>query len=471
MSSRTLAWILFSAGLLALIMRVQVATMGPEARVLVREQNTYQALRKTISDRYVDNVNEKDLFFGAMQGMAGVLDRHTVFWTPEQYELEKTETSGHFAGIGIEIRFDDQKGMIIVTPIAGTPAFNAKLMPGDRILKIDDESVDKLTQEEASKRVRGAPGTQVQLTIARDGVEGNLSFTITRAVIKVDSVQEACVLAPPLSAAARIPADAPKIGYIQVAAFQEETSQDIEKAIEQMRPLGLKALIIDLRQNRGGLLTTAVDVCDLFLNEGVIVTTRGRAAQGEEEIFSATKKTGAYDFPLAVMIDSSSASASEIVAGCLHDHGRALLVGEKSYGKGSVQTIIPVEMGNLGEGALKLTTAKYYTPSNVCIDGKGIEPDFKVPFKIEQLRALLYERRRRRLAINDPRGNGAVPAEPTPASKTEKTPAGPKPEEKTGEPEKPDPDDEVEPEKPKEPFFDLQLEKAVEVLTKQLQQK
>ncbi|MBI3830084.1 MAG: S41 family peptidase, partial [Planctomycetes bacterium] len=341
MSPRTLAWILFFAGLLALIMRVQVATMGPEGRTLVREQSTYQAMRRTISERYVDKVNEKELFYGAMQGMAGVLDRHTVFWTPEQYEMEKTETSGHFAGIGIEIRFDDQKNMIIVTPIAGTPAFNAKLMPGDRILKIDDESIEKLSQEEASKRVRGAPGTQVKLTVAREGVEGNLNFTITRAVIKVESVQEACVLVPPLSAAARIPADTPKIGYIQVAAFQEETSQDLEKAIEQMRPLGLQALIIDLRQNRGGLLDTAVGVCDLFLNEGVIVTTRERPPLGEERIYSATKKSGAYAFPLAVLIDSYSASASEIVAGCMHDHGRGVLVGEKSYGKGSVQTIIP----------------------------------------------------------------------------------------------------------------------------------
>lgn len=462
--TRTQGWIVFFAGLLALALRVQSATMSPEARAMVREQQTYQTLRKTIAERYVGEVDEKKLFFGALKGMAGALDRHTIFWTPEQFDLEKTETSGHFAGIGIEIRFEEERGLTIVTPIAGTPAFKAGLMPHDLIRKIDGESVEKMDQEDASKRIRGAPGTEVKLTVERVGVKTPLEFTIMRAVIKVQSIPEAYMLKASVAAAARIPLDAPRIGYVQMSGFQEDTAADLEAALSKLEGEGLQALVLDLRQNRGGLLTSAVKVCDLFLSDLTIVTTRSRGEKGgtpEEEIFRATKKDSPRRYPVAVLIDGTSASASEIVAGCLHDHGRAQLVGQKSYGKGSVQTIIPVGMGAFGEGAVKVTTAKYYTPNDVCIDGTGIAPDYLVEFNLDQLRGMLYERRRRHLALNDPRGNGELPVpEPMP-----ETPA--KPNDARGS-EPVDPEEDVEPAKPHEPFYDLQLEKAVEVLAKQL---
>lgn len=465
MSSRTFVWIVFLCGLAVLALRIQTATMSPEARELVREQSTYQAMRRTIEERYVDQVDQKKLFFGAMQGMSGVLDRHTVFWTPEEYDLEKTETSGHFAGIGIEIRFEEGKGLVIITPISGTPAFKAGLMPGDRIVKIDGTPVESLKQDQASQMIRGAPGTDVHLSVAREGSAQPIEFTITRAVIKVQSVPESGMLIPPKAMAARIAEGTPKIGYIQLTGFQEESAEDLEAALKKLEQQGAQGLILDLRQNRGGLLTTAVKICDTFISDGVIVTTRSRGPKGEppiEEVFRASSETEAPTLPLAILIDSTSASASEIVAGCLHDHKRAVLVGDKSYGKGSVQTIIPVDMGTLGEGALKMTTAKYYTPADVCIDGKGIEPDYKVAFKLDQLRAMLYERCQRSLERNDPRSNG----EHAPEAKSE--PATAPAETKSDE--KPEPGEDVEPAKPTEPFFDLQLEKAVEVLTKQIRQ-
>jgi len=476
MSARTLTSLVFAVCLVALLLRVNTATMSGEMRKLVIEQQTYQELRELISDRYVGDEDRgelrKQLFFGAIQGMSSVLDRHTAFWTPEQYDLEKTSTSGHFAGIGVEIAFDDQKGLVIITPLADYPAFKAGILPDDRVIKIDDLPVDKLTPPEASKKIRGEPDTFVKLTIEREGVAEPLEFNIKRAIIKVQSVQEAMLLQPPQSAAAHIPEDTPKIGYIQLAGFQQDTPEDVARAVAQLEKAGMQGLILDLRQNPGGLLDAAVAICDQFLPEGVIVTTRERGAKnGEpgERIYRAEPKQNHVRIPMVVLIDSRSASASEIVAGCLHDHSRAKLVGDKSYGKYSVQSIIPLQLGQYGDGALKLTTARYYMPKSESIDGKGIEPDYKIAFTTDQLRGMLYERRLRRLAQNDPRpGNGKSIA-PQEAKTAEKTPPA---EEKTKQGDGPKKEEEdAPPRKPEQPFVDLQIEKAVEVLSQELRGK
>jgi len=476
MSTRTLTWLVFTVCLGALLLRINTATMSGEMRKLVLEQQTYQELRELISDRYVGDENRdelrKRLFFGSIQGLSNVLDRHTAFATPEQYELGKSNTSGHFAGIGVEITFDDQKGLVIVTPLADTPAFEARLWPADRVIKIDDFPVDKLTPMEASQKIRGEPDTIVHLTVEREGVASPLEFHVKRAIIKVQSVQEAMLLQPPLSAAARIPADAPKIGYIQLVGFQQDTPKDVAHAVAALEKAGMQGLLLDLRQNPGGLLDAAVALCEQFLPEGIVVTTRERGAKnGErgEHVYHSKPKQNHVRIPMVVLINGRSASASEIVAGCLHDHARAKLVGDKSFGKGSVQSIIPFQLGEYGVGALTLTTARYYMPNGECIDGKGIEPDYKIVFTSDQLRGMLYERHVRRLARNDPRpsnGKSTVPQATLPVEKT-----GPA-EEKTklGDPPQVD-EDATPPRKPAQPFVDVQIEKAVEVLTQELRGK
>ncbi len=472
MAPRTLTWLVLFGFLFALFLRVMGFGQNTDALTLQREQNTYQELRRIISDRYVDPVQQKKLFYGALKGMAGSLDRHTVFWSPQQFELERSATSGHFAGVGIEISWDEQNGLRVVTPLMDTPAYDAGLMPGDRIIKIEDRSAERMDLEEASKLIRGAPGTEVRLTIAREGLSDPLEIPVKRAIIKIKSIQEAGFLKAPQSLTARIPAGAPKIAYIRIVTFQEETAADLEKALEELEAQGLQALILDLRQNPGGLLTSAIKVCDLFLSDGPIVSTKGRAPSGEpspEETFSAHKSGTRPTYPMVVMIDKHSASASEIVSGCLKDRKRATLVGEKSYGKGSVQTIIPLNLGELGDAALKLTTAKYYTPSGVTIDGEGVKPHYALPFTNDQMRSFLIGRRERRLKRNDPRrvnGNSETDkAEESEGAALPKNGSGPHAFDPKDDKENTPKTDEAS--KPA-PFFDFQLEKSVEVLIEQL---
>lgn len=449
MSRRTLVWLVLCAFLMALALRGEAWFNRAEALGLAQEQDAYRELRRLIDDRYVDEVDRKKLFYGALEGMASALDRHTVFWPPERYESEKSSTSGHFGGLGIEIVDDEEHGLTIVTPLADTPAFKAGLLPQDRILAIDGTRTENMDLADASRLLRGPPKSTVVLSIGREGVEQPVDFKVVRDIIKVQSVQEWGLLGAPEAFAARVPAEASKIGYVQLIQFQEESAADLDAAIRRMEAQGMQALILDLRQNPGGLLTSAIDVCDLFLADGKLVSTRARADRDgatEEEVFFARGEGTHPAYPLAVLIDGRSASASEIVAGCMKDRGRAVLVGEKSFGKGSVQTIVPVELGALGEGALKLTTGKYYTPSGESIDGKGIKPDYEEKFGDEELRGLLLGRRKRRLENNDPRRNGgeapAVPALP--------------------------PGAEASAEKP---FHDTQLEKAVTVLLEQMKPK
>lgn len=445
MSSRTLAWLVLSALLLALALRLHQHMRAAELDTLAREQAAYQHLRGIILDQYVKDVDERKLFYSAMDGMAASLDPHSRFLPPELYESLKTSTTGQFEGVGIELSSDLTLGLVVLTPLLGTPAFRGGVFPGDRILKIDGAPVDGLSREECSRRIRGPVGTKVRLTLLHEGQKQPVEVSLVRAVNEIPSVPVAEILSsasvpPPPGGKDGEPAA--RIGYVQIAQFQQKTGQDLDAALTRLEQQGLQALVLDLRQNPGGLLEAAEQVADLFLKDGVIVSvvTREAAADDGPVRVRYAESAGTHPgYPLALLVDSHSASASEVVAGALKDRGRAVLVGDKTYGKFSVQDVFKVPMGNWGDSALKLTVARYRAPASPCIDGQGILPDYPVPFTPEQQRALQRSRDKRHLEDNNPRpGRTASPAASNGAAEE------------------------------KEPFSDLQLRKAVEVLLAQL---
>lgn len=314
-----------------------------------------------IRSNYVDEVEIKDLIYGALKGMLSSLDPHSQFMDPDTYNEIKVETEGEFGGLGIVISIKDEL-LTIISPIDGTPADKAGLKAGDRIVKIDGVSTKGITLIDAVKKLRGEPGTKVNLTILRENEKKLLEFTIERAIIKIESIKEAKLIAD-------------KIGYIRLVEFQEKTPQDLEEALNKLESEGMEGLILDLRNNPGGLLDTAVAVAEKFIEPGkMVVFTKGRIANQNLEFLSRAKKPH-LDYPMVILINEGSASASEIVAGCLRDHNRAVLLGTKTFGKGSVQTVIPLRDGS----AIRLTTSKYFTPSGNPIHGVGILPDVEVP--------------------------------------------------------------------------------------------
>ncbi len=334
-------------------------------------QNIYSQLAifsealKLVKDNYVKEVEDKDIIYGAIKGMALSLDPYSSFLTPEMYKELEVETTGEFGGLGIEITIKDSY-LTIVAPIEDTPAYRAGLKSGDRILKIDGEPTKDLSLMEAVKRLRGPKGTKVTLTIWREGVQKPFDVTIVRDIIKIKSVKDADLGDGYL--------------YLKIKSFQEDTSGEVKRAIEKYYKKGeINGLILDLRNNPGGLLSEAVKVSDLFLKEGLIVYTKGRTASSFME-FQADPY-GWTDFPMIVLVNRGSASASEIVASSLKDNKRAVLIGEKTFGKGSVQTIYRLS----DSSGLRLTTALYYTPSNYQIQDNGLMPDipFETPKKEE----------------------------------------------------------------------------------------
>jgi len=445
MTSRTLAWLALSALLLALALRVNEHLRSEDLDTLGREQATYQHLREIILQHYVKPVEERKLFYDAMDGMAAGLDAHSRFLPPELYESLKTATTGQFEGVGIELNPDESLGLVVLTPLVGTPAFRGGVFPGDKILKIDGVTTEGKSREECGRRIRGPVGTQVRLTLLHEGETRPSEVTLTRAVNEIKSVPVAEMLGPdvvPPAPGGRAGEPAARIGYVVIAQFQQKSAADVDSALKRLEKEGLQALILDLRQNPGGLLEAAEQVADLFLKDGVIVSviTRGAAgsAHASRERYASGEGTHP-DYPLAVLVDSHSASASEVVAGALKDRGRAVLVGDKTYGKFSVQDVFKVPMGNWGESALKLTIARYKTPTSPCVDGQGIVPDYPVPLTPEQQRGLFRSRLKRHLQDNNPRpGKSSPPAAGGAAEK-------------------------------EEPFVDLQLKKAVEALLNQLQ--
>jgi len=352
---------------LVLLLIFGVASIGHIPVAVADESAAYQELQiftdvLTIVKRsYVEEVPIKDLVYGAIDGMLASLDPHSGFMSPEIYKEMKVDTRGEFGGLGIEISLRD--GLLtIVSPIEDTPASRAGLQAGDQILKIEDQFTKDMKIMEAVHLMRGAVGTEITITIMRPSFEKPQSFTLEREVIKVKSVKAKTL--------------EKGFGYVRLAQFQERTGADLAKALDTLRQEnneGLQGLVLDLRNNPGGLLDQAVEVSDRFLADGLIVYTKGREDDAQME-FSAIRTGTEPDYPMVVLINGGSASASEIVAGALQDHDRAVIMGTQSFGKGSVQTIIPLS----DDSGLRLTTAKYYTPNGTTIQARGIVPDIMV---------------------------------------------------------------------------------------------
>lgn len=316
-----------------------------------------------IQKKYVEEKDSKDLIYGAIRGMVQTLDPHSTFLSPEEFKELEIETSGIFSGIGIEITLKD--GILtVVSPIEGTPADKAGLHPGDKILQIDEKSTKNMTLNDAVRMIRGTKGTKVTLTILHEGVKEPKKYSIIREVIPLKSVKS------------KVLEDG--YGYVRISTFQEKTTEDFQAALKKLETNkgGLKGLVLDLRNDPGGLLNEAVKVADEFLDSGLIVYTQGRIKEQNLKFYAHSNKSP-RTYPLVVLVNEGSASASEIVAGALQDQKRAIILGTPTFGKGSVQTIIPLD----DRSGLKLTTARYYTPSGRSIQAKGITPDIVIKGK------------------------------------------------------------------------------------------
>ncbi|MBN1830797.1 MAG: S41 family peptidase [Deltaproteobacteria bacterium] len=311
---------------------------------------------KEIQENYVDIKKPEELIQGAIKGMVESLDPHSSYMTQKEYEDLMVDTKGRFDGVGIEITIRDNM-LMVISPIEGTPAYEAGIKAGDQILKIDGELSINMSLTDAVSRIRGPRGTTVNLTVQREGVGKPLEFIITRDEIPIMSVRHYLLT--------------PDIAYVRISGFQGETDRDLAKALEEIEEgRDLRGLILDLRWNPGGLLNQSISVSDLFLDSGVIVSTKGRDDAQSMDV-SAEKNNVLRNYPIIVLVNGGSASASEIVAGALQDNKRALVLGTQTFGKGSVQTILPLSDGS----GIRLTTANYYTPSGRSIQASGITPD------------------------------------------------------------------------------------------------
>lgn len=321
------------------------------------ELKTFSEVLNQVQRHYVDETKTKELVQGAIRGMLSTLDPHSAYMTPEMYKEMQVETKGEFGGVGIQIGVKENR-LAVIAPIEGTPAQRAGIKAGDFIVKVNDETTKDLTLMDAVQKMRGPKGTKVNLTIQRDGTPDPLLFTLMRDTIKIESVKSKII---------------DNLGYVRLTQFQEATGRDLAKAIKQFREQKVQGAILDLRNNPGGLLTAAVDVSEQFLPNGkLVVFTKNR--EGKKDEWLAKSKDQMDELPMIILVNEGSASASEIVAGALQDWGRAVIVGTTSFGKGSVQTILP-----LGDGSgLRLTTAKYYTPKGRSIQSTGITPDIVV---------------------------------------------------------------------------------------------
>jgi carboxyl-terminal processing protease len=321
------------------------------------ELRTFSEVLTQVQKNYVDDTKVKDLVQGAIRGMLSTLDPHSAYMTPEMYKEMQVETKGEFGGVGIQIGVKENR-LAVIAPIDGTPAQRAGIKAGDYITKVNEESTKDLSLMDAVQKMRGPKGTKVNLTIQRDGTSDPLQFTLVRDTIKIESVKSKVM---------------DNIGYVKLTQFQEATGRDLGRVLKQFKDQKVQSTILDLRNNPGGLLTAAVEVSEQFLPNGkLVVYTKGRESKKDE--WFAKGRDQMDDSPMIILVNEGSASASEIVAGALQDYGRAVIVGTTSFGKGSVQTILP-----LGDGSgLRLTTAKYYTPKGRSIQSTGITPDIVI---------------------------------------------------------------------------------------------
>ena len=340
---------------------VELLAQNDTASETYRQLNLFGDVFERVRADYVEEVSDEKLIENAINGMLSSLDPHSSYLNTKSFRDMQVQTRGEFGGLGIEVTMD-QGFVKVVSPIDDTPAFKAGLKPNDLITHLDKEPVQGMSLNEAVEKMRGKVNSDIVLTIKREGRDP-FDVTLTRAIIKIQSV--------------RYRAEGDNIGYIRITSFNEQTTSGLERAVEKIRDqLGgnLKGYVLDLRNNPGGLLQQSVSVSDAFLERGEIVSTRSRRPDDAQR-FNAKGGDLAKGLPIVVLVNGGSASASEIVAGALQDHHRAIVMGTKSFGKGSVQTIIPLA----GHGAIRLTTARYYTPSGRSIQAKGIEPDINVP--------------------------------------------------------------------------------------------
>ncbi len=314
-----------------------------------------------LQEHYVDTIDPQEVITGAINGMLTSLDPHSSYLDPDDFKELQEETHGSFSGIGIEITLKD--GILtVVSPIEGTPAYHAGIEAGDQIIRVEDDLTKNMTLMEAVKKLRGKKGTKVTISVFRKGWQELKDFTLVRDEIPVQSVKTMEL--------------EPGLLYTRISNFQSNTTKDFSEALrEYNEETPVEGLVLDLRNNPGGLLDQAVKVTDVFLEKGVIVSTRGRD-EDQDMVFEAKQEDDQYQFPIIVLVNSGSASASEIVAGALQDHGKAIVLGTETFGKGSVQTIVPMPDG----AGLRLTTARYYTPSGDSIQATGIIPDITVEF-------------------------------------------------------------------------------------------
>ena len=416
-----------------IVLHAAPATSRPDANYEKFRQLT--AILHRVSTFYATETDEDKLFLGAYKGIIAELDPYSQYMTPADVKELMVATEGQFGGLGIEITLDQNRVLKVTTPLEGTPASKAGVLPGDRIVEIDGKSTFRMTVLDAVKVLRGKPGTKVVITVLHEARRKREKITIVRDIIKIKSVR-ACMLVDKEA----------KIGYIRMTNFQKTTRDELDRSVGQLRDQGMRALVLDLRRNPGGLLDSAVKVSDRFLKEGTIVSTKGRIPQSVRT-YEATEEGTYPDVPLAILVSGYSASASEIVAGAVQDTHRGILVGTRTFGKGSVQSILPLD----GGARLRLTTAKYYTPSGRCIhrdmdskedDPWGIRPDIEVKMTFEEEIALLKHWQKQRIEENTAHNGEAEP---------EEKPA-------------PEPKPKVEGEDEEKPFVDKALVRAVDAL-------
>lgn len=358
------------------------SAQAAEKNNLYQQMDLFVRVLEKVRQEYVDGekVSYQELIYGALKGMLNTLDPHSEFMEPTKYEDLRNDTEGSYGGVGLVISLRDNM-LTVVAPMEDTPAFRAGVLSGDKIIRIEGKSTEKMTLGDAVKKLKGEAGTSVVLTISRSTLPQPREFTLTRAVIKLDTVKD-------LDGHRVFPISDNKIGYIRLTQFGEQTAGDLEDALKKLKKQGMQGLVLDLRNNPGGLLDQAVKVCELFIKRGeLIVSTEGRGPQADAKYVS--RGHDQYpDLQLVILVNGGSASASEIVAGCLQDRGRAFVMGEQTFGKGSVQSIMPLQDGS----ALRLTTAKYYTPSHKVIHERGITPDSIVPMSQEEEEGLYLKR-------------------------------------------------------------------------------
>ncbi|HNQ90346.1 MAG TPA: S41 family peptidase [Verrucomicrobiota bacterium] len=342
----------------------------------------FSLVLEKVRQDYVDGekLTYQELIYGALKGMLNTLDPHSEFMEPIKYAELKKDTEGKFGGVGIQVGLRGD-ALTVIAPMDDTPASRAGIMSGDRIVKINGRSAERISLSEAVKQLRGDPGTEVTLTILRPSTGAIRDFKLLRADIRVDTVKD-------LNGKREFPLGDNQIGYVRLLQFGERTEDELDHAISRLKDQGARGLILDLRDNPGGLLDQAAQVCERFVPaRTLVVSTEGRDPSDRRE-YRAGSRNRPIDLPMVVLVNGGSASASEIVAGCLQDLKRAVIVGEQTFGKGSVQSIITLQDG----AALRLTTAKYYTPSHKVIHEKGITPDIVVPISADEAESLLYRR-------------------------------------------------------------------------------